>query len=544
MRSLLALLLATSALPALADTITAQSTITAVTVYPEGARITREVTFTAPAPGAHDLVVTDLPGGSDAGLMQLSGGEGIVFGAFSLRSDRLPPRPEALTPAQQAAQAAIEAATAAERQALAAVEAIQARIAAANAQAAFLGSFTGALPEDATPETLQALARMVGAETLAAAQAAAAAKADLWAAQDALEKAQKARAEAQAAYDALPADDSDYTALTVAVEAAAAGEAKMTVTHYIDGAGWRPFYDLNLTRVGGDQLAIDRSVLVSQYTGEDWAGVDLTLSTSRPSLQAAPSTLWPELRQIVPEPSRDEDARDAALEAAGAAPGMVAEPEAAPAPVVATAGLEGDTVVYHYPRPVDVASGVEDLRLPLDVIAVSPKVYAQAVPRWDSSAFVMAEFVNPGDEPLLPGEALLFREGVLVGGLSLDLIAPGAETEVAFGALETIRVSRDMPVRDSGQSGFLSTSNEASEEAVLKVENLGAESWPVRLVDQVPYSEQEDLEIEVEASPAPSQADVDGQRGILEWDFDLGKGEKKEISLGYRMRWPEGMMLQ
>ena len=39
---------------------------------------------------------------------------------------------------------------------------------------------------------------------------------------------------------------------------------------------------------------------------------------------------------------------------------------------------------------------------------------AVAVPRWDRTAFVMAEFVNPTEEPLLPGEALrinIIQEG-------------------------------------------------------------------------------------------------------------------------------------
>ena len=62
--------------------------------------------------------------------------------------------------------------------------------------------------------------------------------------------------------------------------------------------------------------------------------------------------------------------------------------------MTASAGIEGDTVVYTYPRKVDVASGVADLRLPLDVVTFAPMIEARAVPRWDTSAFVMASFVN------------------------------------------------------------------------------------------------------------------------------------------------------
>jgi uncharacterized protein (TIGR02231 family) len=540
MRPLLALLLATTALPALADTIPATSTITAVTVYPQGAKITRQVTFTAPTAGAHELLVTDLPAATEAGLMQISASEGIDFGAFSLRDDRLPPREDPLTPAQEAAKAEVERLAAAERDAFATVEAVQARIDAANARAAFLASFTGAVPESATPESLAAMAATIGAETLAAREDAALARKDLWPAQKALADVQEDLAMARDALAALPAKDTDYTALSVAIEAGAAGEATLTVTHYIADAGWRPFYEVNLTRADS-ALTLDRSVLVTQYSGEDWAGVDLTLSTSRPSDQSAPSQLWPELRSVGPE--EPPVAYDTAMESESRL-GAAAEPVVAPAPTLtASAGMEGDTVVYTYPRKVDVATGVADLRLPLDVLTLPATVEARAVPRWDSSAFVMASFIN-AEEPILPGEALIFREGVLVGSASLGLIAAGQETELAFGALDTIRITRDMPVRSGGETGILTTTNELSEEVVITIENLGSESWPVRVLDQVPYSEQTDLEIEMTASPAPSETDVDAQRGILAWDMVLAGGEQKTITLGYAMAWPEGMVLR
>jgi uncharacterized protein (TIGR02231 family) len=542
MRALLTLLLASTALPALADTLPATSRITAVTVYPEGARLTRQVTFNAPTPGAHDLLITDLPADSDPGLIQIGPAPGLRLGAFSLRADRLPPRQDPLTPDQQAAKASVEQLEAAEQTALLAFEAVQARVEAAEAQVRFLSSFTGALPDGATPDTVKAMAAMIGTETLAARQTALAARADLWPAQKALDDAQEALAKASAAYDALPSADMDYTALAVAITADAAGDQSVTVTQYVGGASWRPFYDLNLTRDGGAALALGRSVLVTQYTGEDWSDVALTLSSSTPSQQAAPSTLWPDLRRIEPEDQAEDMARKSLTASDEALPEVVME--AAPAPITAAAGVEGDTVVYTYPNPVTVASGAEDLRLALDTLAFTPVVKAVAVPRMDRTAFVMASFTNASTEPLLPGEAMLFREGVLVGTTFLDVIAPGVETDVAFGALETLRIKREMPRAAEGETGVFTTSNERTESAVITVENTGDESWPVRLLDQVPYAEQEDLEITVNATPEPAEVDVDGQRGILAWEFDLAAGGKQTITLEHRLKWPEGMALR
>lgn len=543
MRALLAALLATTALPAFADAIAATSAITAVTVYPDGAKLTREVSFTAPNAGSHELLVTDLPMDSDPGLIRLAPSEGLTVGAFNLRADRLPPREDPLTPDQEAAKTAVEAAEAAVGTAQLALEAVQAKVEAADAQARFLSSFTGALPDGATPDTIRSMATMIGTETLAARQAALAAKAELPPAQKALTDAQEALAKAQAAYDALPGADLDYTALSVDVTATAAGKQVVTVTQYVGNASWQPVYDLNLTRQDGDRLTLNRSVLVTQYTGEDWDGVALTLSSSRPAEQAAPSQLWPELRSIGPAVPEEELARKT-LGASDMAMLPAPMAEAAPAVTVAGVAMEGDTVVYNYPAPVTVATGAENLRLALDSLDFSPVVEAVAVPRIDRTAFVMASFTNASDEPLLPGQAMLFREGVLVGSTWLDVIAPGVETDVGFGALETLRVKREMPKRAEGETGVFTSANQQSESAVITVENTGNEAWPVRILDQVPYSEQDDLEIEVSASPEPSETDVEGQRGILAWEFDLAAGGKETITLEQVLTWPEGMVLR
>lgn len=543
MRALLAALLATTALPSLADTITASSTITAVTVYPDGAKLTREVTFTAPAAGTHELLVVDLPLDSDPGMIRLAPSEGLTLGAFNLRADRLPPREDPLTPDQEAAKTRVEEAEATARAAQLALDAVSAKVEAAEAQVRFLASFSGALPDGATPETIQSMAAMIGAETLAARQAALAARSELFPVEKALRDAQEALAKAQAAYDALPTADMAYTALSLALTAAEAGEQTVTVTQYVGNASWRPVYDLNLTRKEGDALVLNRSVLVTQYTGEDWAGVALTLSSSRPSEQAAPSQLWPELRSIGP------DVEDELLRKSMGASDMAMLPvesiaEAAPAAITAGVAMEGDTVVYQYPELVTVATGVEDLRLSLDSLDFTPVVEAVAVPRLDRTAFVMASFTNGSNEPLLPGEAMLFREGVLVGSTWLDVIAPGVETDVGFGALETLRVKREMPKRATGETGVFTASNQQTESAVISIENTGDEAWPVRILDQVPYSEQEDLVVDFTADPSPTETDVEGQRGILAWEFDLAAGGKQTITLEHTLSWPEDMVLQ
>lgn len=529
-------LLACLVSPAAADTLAASGHITQVTVYDQGAQVTRDLAFTA-QPGRHQLVIADLPAQIDAGLIRLAASPGVSIGAWSLRTDRLPLPAETVTPDQTRATAAVDQAKATLRQTQDAIAAINARAEAAEAQAAFLLS-TKAEGGALTPEALTALSQTVASGVLAAKQAALTARADLPAAETARDTAQKALDRAEAALAALTPEAAELAALTVTVTAETTAEAHLTLTYTVAEAGWQPVYDLSLTRSGGDKLTIDRGLLVSQSSGEDWSQVALTLSTAQPGAQAAPSALYPDLRRLIdPEERAREDLVSSAVdEAVVAAP--VAEPE------VVSPSRQGDVVIYTYPVPVDVASGAENLRLAFGQIMAEPQVQARAVPRQDATAFVVARFANPSQEILLPGQALLLRDGNLVGSVWLDKLAPGAETDIAFGAIEGLLLTRDMPTRSEGDRGILSSDTERTETAVLKVRNLTEESWPVHLMDQVPYSEQEDLEISFTADPAPTATDVDGQRGILAWDFTLPAGEETAVTLQTSLRWPAGKSLQ
>lgn len=529
----LALCLCLFPIPALADTIEAPSQVAAVTLYPWGASVERQVTLDLPA-GRQEVLIPDLPADTFAETLRVSAPAGVTIGAVNLLTGRLPPVDDTPSPAVQAAEDEVERLEIALQARDAAIAAIRLKATAAQEQIGVLRGLGRA--ESATAEEARALSRMVGEEALAALQAAHAAEQEALAAERARKDDVTALEKAQAALAALTTGATDHAALALVVDSAG-GPAVIGVTTFTENAGWMPAYDLRLA-TDPAALTLDRAVLVRQASGEDWSDVNLTLSTARPADQSRPGSLYPDLRQIGDEEKAERMASDAV--------GLVAM-EAAPAPVVADAmavEMMGATVTYTYPAPVTLRDGVEDLRLALDRLDLTPEVYAMAVPRRDDTAFVMAEFTNTSAEPFLPGMAMLYLDGALVGGEQLDLLAAGDTTEVGFGPIDGMRVTRIVPERVEGDRGVITKSTELTEVAVLAVENLTPRDWPLRVLDQVPYSEQEDLEITYSADPPETDRDMDGQRGFLEWRMDLKAGEKAEIRLEQTLRWPEGQVLR
>ena len=540
------LLLASVLFPAcaFADQIPATSRITDVTIYATGARVVREVTFDAPA-GVHDLTLDDLPPEvADGAAMRILPGPGVTIGAYALTADGIPTGEPRQSNAQTAADTRVKVLEADERTALAAIDTIATRIDAAEAQAGFLrqlGTGDGGVGT-ATPQALQDMAAMIGTQTAQIATIRATAVAERRQAEADLGRLQVDLAAARDALAALTeSGPGTATVLRVSLANSTGGPGTLQVAYYIDNANWQPVYDIDLARTEG-RMTVTRGVVVQQATGEDWTDVDLTLSTARPGEQSAPSTLYADLRRIEPEVQ---------LQARTALDAMMAGAPATAAPVMevamsagAVASFVGDTVVYRYGLPVTLSSGVESLRLSLGTIELTPTIRAIAVPRMDRTAYLQATATNTSDEILLPGTAMLLRDGALIGTLELGILAPGVEFALSFGPIEGLRLSRTLPVRAEAETGILSSSSQIAETATLKIENKTAEAWDVRVLDQVPYSEQEDLEITYTADPEPSETKVEGVRGHLAWDLSLPPGESREIKLDHVISWPEGMVLQ
>nr|MBP6677772.1 DUF4139 domain-containing protein [Paracoccus sp. (in: a-proteobacteria)] len=209
----------------------------------------------------------------------------------------------------------------------------------------------------------------------------------------------------------------------------------------------------------------------------------------------------------------------------------------------AIAGVVGETVIYDYPTPVDIRDGADALRLPLDAHDLTPEIVAEAVPRHDDSAYLVADTVNTTGAVILPGDATFYADGALVGRGALELTAAGDDMKLGFGPLTGIKLERHLPDETEGGSGIIVKSAERQETAVLSIRNLTGEAWPLRVIDRVPVSRQEDLRIDWSAEPAPDETDPKGKRGLLVWNGEIAAGEERSITLKTSLRWPDGMML-
>lgn len=461
----------------------------------------------------------------------------MAITAASLIAGRLPASEGVVSPAIEAARAEVERQEAALATQEDGLRAILARATAAEARIEFLKS-TGV--QASAADQLGVLAEAVESGVLAASQSALQARAEARAADLALRPAREALEKARQALTALEHPDESGAALLLWVE----GAGEIGISTFVDQAGWSPSYDLRYDADAG-ALHLRPYFNLYQQSGEDWTGVNLTISAARPSARATPSTLWPRPVRIMPEPppivmAAPKMARGMAESYDGA---LLAEPAMA-ASGLPELRLIGDIPTYVIDAPRDLRDGVEGLRVQWRDTVVPARRLAEAVPMLDETAYEVLEGEAWSGGLLLPGPALIWKEGAVMASTDLPLLSDGAPFRIGMGALDGLRLKRHEPGTLEGDTGVLTKSNTRRELVEIELFNDTGLDWPLRVIDRLPYSEQEDLRIETRMTPPASETDRDGQRGIIAWEFDLPAGSTKTLRSETNITWPSDQILQ
>jgi uncharacterized protein (TIGR02231 family) len=546
------LLLATTCISTVfAAEFTPATKIDAVTVYPQGADVVREVSVDIPQ-GEHSLILADLPQNIDPQSIRVEGTSigGLTVGSVDTRNKFQG------SETQDAKRKDFEAQIKDlqfERQSL-----DQSINDLSQQRAILVGLADKQLVPQSTTDTVKAIdAVQLGALLDLVGQKLAALSKDILAAQKGQRDIDEKINDISAQMAELSPQEEYRTEVVVNVEAAAAAKGALRVSYRVQEAGWTPFYDARLTIGDGKAkpaLELVNRADVMQSTGESWKDVALTLSTARPGgSTAAPEVMPWEVSKLeaVPPPA-------AAPEPMAAAEGMLdteadtgASPKSRrlvlmkPQPVlqrqaaVETAGFQAN---YMIAGRLTIDNAGQSKKVRITSSQVDASLQALVAPRVDPVAYLTASFKSQGTGPQLPGVVNLFRDGVYVGQGSLPLLSPTEEAKLGFGADDLIKVTRDEVKRVSGEEGLLTSSNVDERVWDIKVKNLHNIAMQVRVVDRVPFTAAKDIEIEeITGMTPPTERDLEKKRGVLAWDVTLEPQAENTLKTGYKISWPEGM---
>jgi uncharacterized protein (TIGR02231 family) len=529
------LVTALAAIPVHAADLDTTSSIDTVTVYPDGASVTRVISLDLPS-GNNTLVAKDFPLTLDPSSLRVEGEAGgkLAIGAIDTR----PPRP---VPPANLSEIDRRIETLRDQRAD-----LDGAIAAAEARRKFAERFAEASPAG--------LGEKGEARPLSDWRAAFAAIADEVATTEtAIRDCRRKQrdidrdiAQLEQDRDAKPPAKLE---VRIDLASAAATKATLRVTYSVRNARWTPLYDARLDTGAKDRkpaLELVRRAEITQSTGEDWSNVMLDVSTVR----TARGGDAPDLNTLVvqyPVPVRPRG--EASMRGHEQADFGALPPAPAPASSLmqkradeqqATAEISAFQASFRIPGRVSIGASEGAKSLRIANATITPDLVIRSTPVLDPTAFLQASFVQGEDAPLLPGKVSIYRDGTFVGRGRMAAAGKDETVRLGFGADDKVKIERTVLKRNEGSTGLIVTSK--TDERAFKTSVRNGHDFPIRIAiqDQLPVSENEDIVVEMLPSTTPpSTTNVHDKRGVLEWAYEVKPGEVKDINFAWRVRWPK-----
>jgi len=535
--------LAALAIPGLslaAPTVDVGSRIDAVTVYRNGARVTRVARVDLPS-GPGRVVLRGLPVELDDDSIRIDGKGTAKARVFGVTVERVTAE-EAPAAEARAAEERIEKLQDEDR-------ASQDRIHAGLGRIDLVKSLRSTYSEEraknlavrgVTPKEWGDLAAYVANELADAA-------AEVRKAETSRRELARKLAQARAELEKVQAKRGKTTkAVAVEVEAERAGSFEVAVSYAVGSAGWQPVWDARLAPEAGTvELAFFGSIW--QRTGEDWSDVALSASTAQPGRGLYVPKLDPRyLTRWEPPPAPMPVLRKSAPAAAAPAARAMAREEAEDSAAreqqlqVATATVEEGllSASFRTPRRETVDGSGQARKVALARFPLRAEVVRTAAPRVEQAAFLTAKIVNDTGIPLLPGMAGVYVGDEFVGRTAVAATPPGGEFELAFGADERVEIDRKVLERRHESSGILSKDEVWRYRVRISLKNRYQAPVGVKLLDLVPISRDEKIQVKVlDGTTAATREDPE-RPGVKIWELPLAAREEKAVEVRYEVRYP------
>jgi uncharacterized protein (TIGR02231 family) len=164
--------------------------------------------------------------------------------------------------------------------------------------------------------------------------------------------------------------------------------------------------------------------------------------------------------------------------------------------------------------------------------------------------YLQGDIVNDSEIILLAGPASMYRDGEFVGKGRIEMVTIGEKFTAGFGVDSQVQISRE--IKDKKVDTLWGNRVEEYDYRIA-IDNYKAVPVKLRLLERIPYTESEELEITGFKTNVPLSKDaeylrVEKDKGILRWDLTLKPATAEEkatvVTYSYNMKYDSDMHIQ
>jgi hypothetical protein len=194
---------------------------------------------------------------------------------------------------------------------------------------------------------------------------------------------------------------------------------------------------------------------------------------------------------------------------------------------------------FELEQPFSIPSDGKNYLLNIKQTDVPARYIYYSTPKVDKAAYLTAGVGNWEQLQLLAGEASIFFEDTYIGKTLIN--TTNAEDTLIFslGKDNNVLIYRDIQRQNTGKK-ILSTKKEETRAWTISVKNNKLQEIQLVLIDQVPVSTMDEIEVITEEKSVGQQ---DAATGIITWTLSIPSAQKKEVTLRYLVKYPKGKVL-
>lgn len=362
----------------------------------------------------------------------------------------------------------------------------------------------------------------------------------------------------------------EETTVLVTLQASDPKPVTVELSYMLPGVTWEPMHELRASTTDARTVEVLSFAAVTQTSGEDWGGADLSFSTQSttqsvriPELEALTLGDTQTATRILTSQVSSFTRAQAAFEGQSQLWNKVhqsasAERARANFEQVYRSNIEylqvvqgrtvsifeslekrGTTAHFQAQRAQSVRGDGHPVRLLIGRSVLGSTQKTVAAPEQSLNAARTGSMTNSTGQPFLPGKVALYQDGTFVGMTDIGFIAKGERFSLFLSVADHLKLSRQLDRKLS--TLVRKTRNQMQVVFIVTVENLAAEDTVFTLADRIPVSENKDIHIEKVSITPPARPD---SQGLLHWDLTLKPGEKREFRIGYQVEYPAELVLE
>ncbi len=324
-------------------------------------------------------------------------------------------------------------------------------------------------------------------------------------------------------------------------------KVKIDLRYYVADAGWAPFYEIRAEDID-KPLTLNYRAKVFNNTDIDWENIPIVLSTADPNK----SVNFPELG------SWKLNFTGSTVSIADKNPYQ-------------TANLNENYLWQQQEQtkyvqkkgtvnfvPISVSELSIDLplerkySLPCDakpyIVEVGeyeiPAAYRHiCVPKMDKSVYLIAQITNWEDLNLVEGEANVYFAETYVGKSYIYTREVSDTLNLSLGRDKKVLVTRNK-VKDFTSKQVLGGKTKETFRYQFEVKNNRKAPINIEIIDQIPVSENSEIEVTADEITKSEFAEYNILSGIIHWRFNLASDQKQTFEMQYSVRYPRNKQVQ